>query len=191
MKRTLLLGLVLCIILACCAGCSGEPAPFDAVAAAAPISAFPLMQVGQLTLTPPSSFTAGEDGSSWYAPDYPSDGSCITIHTAATHPQFASYTADNVKQALEASYKDSLETEVSVTMDDFAFVTVSGFDALRMQYHFTYRDIKMHCLQYLIDANRAYTVTCIQVAEAKWITEYESVCASLGFTWEIVTEVSA
>lgn len=191
MKRMLLLGLALCMILGCCAGCGREPAPFDAAAAAAPVAAFPLMQVGQLTLTPPASFTAGEDGSSWYAPDYPSDGSCITVHTAATHPQFASYTAENVKQALEASYKESLETDVAVTMDAFEFTTVAGFDALRMQYHFTYRDIAMHCLQYLVEADLAYTVTCIQVAEAKWLTEYETVCAGLGFTWETVTHLPA
>lgn len=187
MKRIWILGLALCILLPPLSGCSREPDTFHAAAAAAPAEAFPLMQVDSLTLTPPASFSAGEDGRSWYAPDYPSDGSCITIHTAATDPQFASYTAENVKQALETSYNASLDTDVAVTMDEFAFTTVAGFDALRMQYHFTYRDIKMCCLQYLIEADQAYTVTCIQVAEAKWLTEFESVVGSLAFTWRLTT----
>lgn len=191
MKRALLLGLTLCIILALLSGCAKEPEVFNAAGAAAPVSAFPLIRLDSLTLTPPASFTAGEGGSSWYAPDYPSDGSCITIHTAAVNPQFASYTAENVKQALEASYKASLETDVAVTMDEFAFTTVAGFNALRMQYHFTYRDIKMSCLQYLIDADMTYTVSCIQVAEAKWMTEFETVVSSLGFTWQLATDAAA
>lgn len=191
MKRTLLLSLTLCIILSLLSGCAQEPKEFNAATFAAPANAFPLIQLDSLTLTPPASFTAGEDGNSWYAPDYPSDGSCITVHTAATNPQFASYTAENVKQALEASYKASLETDITVTMDEFAFTTVAGFNALRMQYHFTYRDIKMNCLQYLIDADMTYTVSCIQVAEAKWMTEFESVVNSLTFTWQLASDAAA
>lgn len=190
MKRTLILTLILCILLLTCS-CAKEPVELDAAAAAAPAAAFPLIQVDALTLTPPQSFTAGEDGCSWYAPDYPNDGSCITVHTTPTNPQFASYTAENVKQALEASYKTSLETDVTVTMDAFAFTKTAGFDALQMQYHFTYRDIKMNCLQYLIEADQAYTVTCIQVAEAKWMTEFETVISSLRFTWQLVEQDAA
>ena len=92
-----------------------------------------------------------------------------------------------MKQALEASYQASLETEVSVTIDSFAFCTVAGFKALQMEYHFTYRDIDMRCLQYLIQADQAYTVTCIQVAEAKWMTEFAAVAESLAFDWELVS----
>ena len=109
------------------------------------------------------------------------------MHTAAANPQFASYTAENVKQALEASYKASLETDVAVTMDRFEFCTVNTFKALQLEYHFTYRDIQMRCLQYLIQADRAYTVTCIQVAGAKWMTEFNAVADSLAFAWEIVS----
>ena len=183
MKRYILLGLALCILMSLCAGCQKTEVIFDAAAAAAPAGAFPVMQVEGLTLTPPPSFTADEAGNSWYAPDYPGDGSCITVHTAPTHPQFASYTAEKVKLALETSYKASLEADITVTMDAFEFVKVDGFDALRLQYHFTYRDIKMNCLQYLIEADQAYTVTCIQVAEAKWMTEFNTVCTDLDFTW--------
>lgn len=191
MKRALSLGLTLCIILSLLSGCTREPEAFNAAAVAAPAEAFPLIRLDSLILTPPTSFTAGEDGSSWYAPDYPSDGSCITIHTAATNPQFASYTAENVKQALETSYKTSLDADIAVTMDEFAFTTVVGFNALRMQYHFTYRDIEMTCLQYLIAADRTYTVSCIQVAEAQWMTEFEAVVSSLNFTWQLVSEAAA
>jgi hypothetical protein len=187
MKRTFVLILTLCLLLPVLAGCSKELPPFDAVSAAAPSEAFPLTQVAGLTLTPPKSFSAGETGNAWYAPDYPSDGSCITVHTAAANPQFASYTAENVKQALEASYKASLETDVAVTMDRFEFCTVNTFKALQLEYHFTYRDIQMRCLQYLIQADRAYTVTCIQVAGAKWMTEFNAVADSLAFAWEIVS----
>lgn len=186
MKRTVVLLLALCLVLPTLAGCSKELPPFDAVTAAAPLEAFPLSRVSGLSLTPPKSFSAGENGDAWYAPDYPADGSCITVHIAATNPQFASYTAENVKQALEASYKASLETDVAVTMDQFAFCTVEGFKALQMEYHFTYRDIAMRCLQYLIQADRAYTVTCIQVAEARWMSEFANVTDSLTFTWESV-----
>ena len=192
MKQYRRLSLVLCILMLLCAGCSKpvDP-PFDATAAAAPVAAFPLIGVAGLTLTPPSGFTANEEGTGWYAPDYPSDGSCITVHTAATNPQFASYTAEKVKLALETSYKASLEADITVTMDAFELTQVDGFAALRMQYHFTYRDIKMTCLQYLIDADFAYTVTCIQVAEAKWMTEFEAVCASLDFTWVPILDTAA
>lgn len=192
MKRYCLLSLALCILLSLCAGCSKpvDP-PFDATAAAAPADAFCLIGMQGLTLTPPASFTANEEGNAWYAPDHPGDGSCITVHTAATNPQFASYTAENVKQALETSYKASLEADITVIMDSFELTRVDGFDALRMQYHFTYRDIKMTCLQYLIDADFAYTVTCIQVAEAKWMTEFETVCANLDFTWAPILDTAA
>lgn len=183
MKRLVYPGLALCILLLSMTGCAKQQPPIDAAAAAAPAEAFPLIQVDTLVLTPPQSFTAGEDGQSWYAPDYPSDGSCITLHAAATHPQFSSYTAENVKQALETSYLDSLDTQVAVTMDEFAFVSVDGFAALRLQYHFTYRDIAMRCLQYLVAADQAYTITCIQVAEAGWMTEFEAVMDSLDITW--------
>lgn len=191
MKRWLLFSLILCTILLCCAGCAKEPAPFDSAAAAAPASTFPLIRLGKLSLTAPEGFTAGDDGKSWYAPKYPSDGSCITLHTADTIPPFASYTADKVKQALESSYKDTLGTAVTVTMDAFTFTAVSGFDALRLQYHFTYRDIKINCLQYLIGADKSYTVTCMQVANAKWMTQYDTVCTDLYFTWELLMPLAA
>ena len=189
MKRAIFLVLALCLLLPALTGCKQELPVFDAAATAAPATAFPLHRVGGLRLAAPQDFSAEEQGNAWYAPTYPADGSCITIHTAATNPQFASYTADNVKQALEASYLASLETEVSVTMDAFEFCTVDGFKALKMEYHFTYRDIKMCCLQYLIQADQAYTVTCIQVAEAKWMTEFATVCESLIFDWETVSPV--
>ena len=187
MKRTVLFLLALCLLLPSLAGCSKETHSFDAAAVTAPAEAFPLSRVAGLTLSAPKDFSAEEQGYAWYAPNYPADGSCITIHTAATNPQFASYTADHVKQALEASYQASLETPVTVTMDDFAFCTVAGFKALQMEYHFTYRDIHMRCLQYLIQADQAYTVTCIQVAEAKWMTDFAAVAESLAFDWEIVS----
>lgn len=191
MKRIAMLALSLCLLLPVTAGCSQNPTPFDADAAVASIEAFPLYRVAGLNLTPPDSFTATEDGSAWYAPDYPSDGSCITVHTAATRPQFASYTPENVKQALEDSYRTSLETEIEVTIDTFEFVTISGFEALRLQYHFTYRDIKMTCVQHLISADRAYTVTCIQVADAKWLSSFASVEESLSIRWELTSIQSA
>lgn len=191
MKRIALFSLILCLLLSLATGCSQKPAPFDAAAATASSKAFPLTRIDGLNLTPPDSFTASEDGSAWYAPDYPSDGSCITIHTSPTRPQFASYTPENVKQALEDSYCASLDANITVTVDSFDPITISGFDALRLQYHFTYRDIKMICLQYLIAADCAYTVTCIQVADANWLSDFESVESSLSIRWALAEKQPA
>lgn len=185
MKRVFALGLIFCLLCGCAREEAGKTQTELVTALTEEPGAFPLSALDGVSLTPPEGFTASEDGRAFYAPGYPKDGSNIMIHTAEVDPLFDAYTPELVLAALESTYLNALGVTPEVTIDEFTFTTLRGFPALRLQYHFVYSGIPMTCLQYVVEADVAYTFTFIQVGGADWMSAFETSAASIGFAWRI------
>lgn len=185
MKRLFALGLLLCLLAGCAKGDTADRSAAAEALANVP-RVFSLAAPDTVSLTPPEGFAASDDGLAYYAPGYPGDGSSILLHTADTDPLFDTYTPELVLATLKSTYLNTLGVEPDVVMDTFAFTTLCGFRTLRMQYHFAYQGIPMTCLQYVVEADAAYTFSFIQVGEANWLSAYETSADTIHLSWAVL-----
>ena len=138
------------------------------------------------TFEAPEGFTVSADNDQlWLAPDYPTDGSNITVTTAEYDKLFGSYSREVLEASLESLFAESLEEEVDVTSDSFERTTIDGVDAIRYCYHLELYGVALR--QELVTVNAAnggYSFTFTQSGEADWNDAYHACINSIRFTFE-------
>ena len=138
------------------------------------------------TFEAPEGFTVSADNDQlWLAPDYPTDGSNITVTTAEYDKLFDSYSREVLEASLESLFAEALEEEVDVTSDSFERTTIDGVDAIRYCYHLELYGVALR--QELVTVNAAnggYSFTFTQSGDADWNDAYHACINSIRFTFE-------
>ena len=139
------------------------------------------------TFEAPEGFTVSADNDQlWLAPDYPADGSNITVVPVARYDeQFGSYTQESLEAGLESAFAQEMEEEVDLISDTFEHTTIDGVDAIRYCYHLELYGVALR--QELVTVNAAnggYSFTFTQSGEADWNDAYHACINSIRFTFE-------
>lgn len=102
---------------------------------------------------------------------YPEDGSNIYIVTAplyGTLPEQNEYT-----RKVNENLSTQVGEVVSVTMEEYEKTTVSGFDAVKVVYSYSYDDLKFKRTEYMVNTNITTTIAYTIVNNAEWGDAFE------------------
>ncbi len=102
---------------------------------------------------------------------YPEDGSNIYIVTAplyGTLPEQSEYT-----KKVNENLSTQVGEVVSVTMEEYEKTTVSGFDAVKVVYSYSYDDLKFKRTEYMVNTNITTTIAYTIVNNADWGDAFE------------------
>lgn len=179
MKRKLLCALLaaaMVLALAACGSSGGKesesPAPKN---------------ITGYTFEVPEGFTLSDDNDGlWLAPDYPNDGSNITVVPVARYDeQFGSYTQESLEAGLGSAFAQEMEEEIDLVSDSFQHTTIDGVEAIRYRYHLELYGVALRQEVVTVNgANGGYSFTFTQAGDADWSDAYDACVASIRFTCE-------
>lgn len=109
--------------------------------------------------------------------NYPEDGSNIYIVTTSlceTLPEQGEYT-----RKVNENLSTQVGEVVSVTMEEYERTTVSGFDAVKVVYSYSYDDLKFKRTEYTVNTNITTTIAYTQVNNADWEDVFEESALSM------------
>lgn len=109
--------------------------------------------------------------------DYPEDGSNIYIVTAPlceTLPEQGEYT-----RKVNENLSTQVGAVVSVTMEEYERTTVSGFDAVKVVYSYSYDDLKFKRTEYTVNTNITTTIAYTLVNNEDWADAFEESALSM------------
>jgi len=108
---------------------------------------------------------------------YPEDGSNIYIVTTplyGTLPDQSEYT-----RKVNENLSTQVGEVVSVTMEEYEKTTVSGFEATKAVYSYSYDDLKFKRTEYTVNTNITTTIAYTQVNNADWADAFEESALSM------------
>ena len=122
----------------------------------------------------PEGFAQQPDVENLYVTErYPYDSSMIYYEILDGDPTLQLMTEEMFGQEAEEMLKQTYGENVSLTIDSYESVTVSGFPAFRILCHYTADDIDITQLEYMINADKTYAVTYSQTSDYDWMEMFE------------------
>lgn len=109
--------------------------------------------------------------------EYPEDGSNIYIVESplyGTLPDESEYTR-KINENLTAQ----VGVKVSITMEEYEKTTVSGFEATKAVYSYSYDNMKFKRTEYTVNTNMTTTIAYTQVNNANWSDAFEESALSM------------
>ena len=185
--RLQLLPLLALLLVLCLSACTPQasPASQDETPESSPAqeSQEPSSPQGY-TFDLPDGWQVSQDNDSLFLPpDYPENASSINVVVSEKDPSFSSYDIDALSQAfqtqLEASYADTFNEAVEVTIESCAFTTVGELPAIRLVHSCTVGTVALRQLQYVVDGDQTYTFTFTQCGDVDLFDAFEASAATI------------
>ena len=121
----------------------------------------------------PEGFAESPDVDNLYVTErYPIDASMICYEVMDGDPALQLMTEDMFKEEAEAQLQQTYGENVSLTIDSYESISVSGFPAFRILCHYGAEGLEITQLQYVINADKTYTVTYSQTNDYDWMEAF-------------------
>lgn len=128
----------------------------------------------------PEGFEESQDVDNLYVTArYPLDASMIYYEVMDGDTSLQLMTEELFREDVQDNFRQAYGEDISVNIDSFESVKVSGYPAFRILCHYETGGIKITQLQYLINADKTYAVTYSQTSDYDWMEAYEASAATI------------
>ena len=128
----------------------------------------------------PEGFEESQDVDNLYVTArYPLDASMIYYEVMDGDTSLQLMTEELFKEDAEDNLRQAYGDDISLNIDSFESVKVSGHPAFRILCHYETGDIKITQLQYLVNADKTYAVTYSQTSDYDWMEAFEASAATI------------
>lgn len=136
----------------------------------------------KLQFTVPAAFTESDTPGLYMTAEPETDGSNIYYLQAAADTTAMDITEDQFVDQITAMYEQTYGQTVDVTIDEFTKTTVAGEDAIKIVCSYTFMDIPVKQLEYMISTDESLeVVTFTQMADADWFADFEACVETFAF----------
>ena len=88
-------------------------------------------------------------------------------------------TEETFKEQTEESLKQIYDEDVTLVIDSFEHIRISGYPAFRILCHYNVGGVEMTQLEYAINADRSYMVIYSQTGDYDYMEAYEASAATI------------
>lgn len=128
----------------------------------------------------PEGFEESQDVANLYVTArYPLDASMIYYEVMDGDISLQLMTEELFREDAEDNLRQAYGDDISLNIDSFESVKVSGHPAFRILCNYETGDIKITQLQYLVNADKTYTVTYSQTSDYDWMEAFEASAATI------------
>lgn len=128
----------------------------------------------------PEGFEESQDVDNLYVTArYPLDASMIYYEVMDGDTSLQLMTEELFREDAEDNLRQAYGEDISVNIDSFESVKVSGYPAFRILCHYETGGVKITQLQYLVNADKTYAVTYSQTSDYDWTEAFEESAATI------------
>lgn len=128
----------------------------------------------------PEGFEESQDVDNLYVTArYPLDASMIYYEVMDGDTSLQLMTEELFKEDAEDNLRQAYGDDISLNIDSFESVKVSGHPAFRILCHYETGGIQITQLQYLVNADKTYAVTYSQTSDYDWMEAFEASAATI------------
>lgn len=128
----------------------------------------------------PEGFEESKDVDNLYVTArYPLDASMIYYEVTDGDTSLQLMTEELFREDVQDNLRLAYGEDISVNIDSFESVKVSGYPAFRILCHYETGGIKITQLQYLINADKTYAVTYSQTSDYDWMEAFGESAATI------------
>ncbi len=128
----------------------------------------------------PEGFEKAEEADNMYVTKrYPIDASVISYIEMEEDISQQLLTEETFKEQTEESLKQIYDEDVTLVIDSFEHIRISGYPAFRILCHYNVGGVEMTQLEYAINADRSYMVIYSQTGDYDYMEAYEASAATI------------